>query len=51
MLVDPGFIAETQKANIEINQPRSGADVASLIEDLHRLSPDLIKKASAAISP
>jgi tripartite-type tricarboxylate transporter receptor subunit TctC len=51
MLVDPGFIAETQKANIEINQPRSGADVTSLIEDLHHLSPDLIKKASAAISP
>ena len=51
MLSDPDFVAETEKASIEINQPRSGKEVAELIDELHKYSPEIVKRASEAIKP
>jgi tripartite-type tricarboxylate transporter receptor subunit TctC len=51
MLTDPDFVAETQKMVIEINQPRTGKEVAALIDELHQFSPEIVKRASEAIKP
>jgi tripartite-type tricarboxylate transporter receptor subunit TctC len=45
---DPAFLAEMQKANLEVN-PIPGADVAALIDRLFKTPPDVIERAKAIL--
>ena len=50
-LKDPEFLADVQRARLEISGPMSGAEVEVLIADLYRAAPDRIKEAAAIIEP
>ncbi len=41
---DPAFLADAQKAELEIN-PETGADVQKLVVDIYKIHPDIAKKA------
>jgi tripartite-type tricarboxylate transporter receptor subunit TctC len=45
---DPDFLAETQKAELEVN-PVSGAEVESLLAGIYKTPADIVEKAAAAI--
>lgn len=49
-LVDPEFVAEAKKANLDIN-PLSGEEVKKLVDDLFKLSPATKSKLSAILAP
>ena len=46
-MVDPAFVAEADKAQLEIN-PVSGEDVEKLVKEVYATPPDVIAKAKAA---
>jgi tripartite-type tricarboxylate transporter receptor subunit TctC len=48
---DPEFLADTERARLEISGPMSGAEVDALIADLYRAAPERIKEAAAIIDP
>jgi tripartite-type tricarboxylate transporter receptor subunit TctC len=50
MLKDPAFLEEAKKLQILINDPMTGDEVGKLVDKLHQARPDLIAKASDAIS-
>ena len=51
IMVDPEFLADAKKSNLEINQPKTGKEIASLIEELHQNDPAIIQQAAKAIVP
>ena len=50
MLTDREFMADADRALIEINQPMEAVEIARLIEELHAANPALIKRAAEAIA-
>lgn len=46
---DEAFLKDAAKARLEISQPMSGEDVASLVSELHRASADNIREAATAL--
>jgi tripartite-type tricarboxylate transporter receptor subunit TctC len=46
-MTDPAFVAEADKAQLEIN-PVSGEDVEKLLKEVYATPPDVIAKAKAA---
>ena len=44
---DPGFLADTQKAMLEVN-PTTGEQVDALLKKLHSYPKDVIDRAAAA---
>lgn len=49
-LIDPEFVAETKKINIDIN-PLTGEEVKKIVDDLFKLSPTTISKLAAILAP
>ncbi len=47
---DAQFLAEAEKQRMEINQPRSGEEIAALIEDLHKAPAHLTAQARSAVA-
>jgi tripartite-type tricarboxylate transporter receptor subunit TctC len=50
MMHDAEFQSEAEKLSVEIIQPMAGDDIDKLINELYSAPPDLIAKASAAMS-
>lgn len=48
---DPEVIAESEKTRIELYKPMPGTEMTALVERLHKVSPEIIKKAAAATLP
>lgn len=48
---DAAVLAEAEKSKIEIFRPMSGEDMTKLVERLHKVSPELVKKAANATLP
>jgi tripartite-type tricarboxylate transporter receptor subunit TctC len=49
-LIDPAFIAEAKKANLDIN-PLSGAEVKKIVDELFKLPPATRSKLAAILAP
>jgi tripartite-type tricarboxylate transporter receptor subunit TctC len=49
-LVDPEFVAEAKKANLDIN-PLTGEEVKKIVDDLFRLSPATKTKLAGILAP
>ena len=45
---DPGFLADAEKARIEIN-PVAGNAIDALMKDLYRSSPEVVAEARKAV--
>lgn len=48
---DAAVLAEADKSKIEIFKPMSGEDMTKLVERLHKVAPELVKKAADASLP
>ena len=49
-LIDPEFVAETKKINIDIN-PLTGEEVKKIVDDLFKLPPPMVSKLAAILAP
>jgi tripartite-type tricarboxylate transporter receptor subunit TctC len=49
-LIDPDFIAESKKANLDIN-PLSGEEVKKIVDDLFKLTPAMRTKLAGVLAP
>jgi tripartite-type tricarboxylate transporter receptor subunit TctC len=49
-LTDPDFIAESKKANLDIN-PLSGEEVKKIVDDLFKLTPAMRTKLAGVLAP
>jgi tripartite-type tricarboxylate transporter receptor subunit TctC len=49
MIRDKEFLDDARKARLEINQPMSGEEVALLVAELYKASPENIREAVAAL--
>lgn len=49
-LIDPEFIAEAKKANLDIN-PLTGAEVKKIVDDLFKLTPAMRSKLAGILAP
>ena len=49
-LIDPEFIAEAKKANLDIN-PLTGNEVKKIVDDLFKLTPAMRGKLAAILAP
>ena len=49
-LTDPDFIAESKKANLDIN-PLSGEEVKKIVDDLFKLTPAMRTKLAGILAP
>jgi tripartite-type tricarboxylate transporter receptor subunit TctC len=49
-LTDPDFIAESKKANLDIN-PLSGEEVKKIVDDLFKLTPAMRTKLAGVLTP
>ena len=49
MLADKEFLADVERSRLEISGPMSGLEVADLVTDLYKSSPDRIKEAAALL--
>jgi len=49
MMKDPEFLAEAEKAKMEINQPMPGEKMAELVNRLYTAKPEIVAKAREAI--
>jgi tripartite-type tricarboxylate transporter receptor subunit TctC len=45
---DPGFIAESQKLNLEID-PMSGQELADLVRKVNATAPDVVARVKEAL--
>ena len=50
MVRDKGFLGEAEKQRMEINQPRSGSDIAGIIDELHKAPARLVARAREAMA-
>jgi len=50
MIKDKGFLADAERAQIEINNPMSGDEVRKLVARLQLSKPEIVKRAAEAIS-
>jgi len=50
MIKDKGFLADAERAQIEINNPMSGDEVRKLVARLQLSKPAIVKRAAEAIS-
>ena len=49
-LTDPDFIAESKKANLDIN-PLNGEEVKKIVDDLFKLTPAMRTKLAGVLAP
>jgi tripartite-type tricarboxylate transporter receptor subunit TctC len=49
-LIDPDFITESKKANLDIN-PLSGEEVKKIVDDLFKLTPAMRTKLAGVLAP
>ena len=49
MLSDKEFLADVERSRLEISGPMSGTEVADLVADLYKSSPERIKEAAALL--
>jgi hypothetical protein len=50
MIKDPVFLADAQKRNLEISDPKSGEEITTILADVYASSEDSIAAARHAIS-
>jgi tripartite-type tricarboxylate transporter receptor subunit TctC len=49
-LIDPDFVAEAKKINIDIN-PLTGEEVKKIVDDLFKLPPPMVSKLATMLAP